>query len=117
MVHIQMHDQRRPCSDHFLQYLGPIAPLLSWTDTSDVITRANATDTGLAASIWSKDVAKARYIAERLEVGTVWINQGIGLSAHVPFGGHKLSGIGSELGGLQAIKSYCNQQAVWISKE
>jgi acyl-CoA reductase-like NAD-dependent aldehyde dehydrogenase len=83
------------------EQFGPIVPVLKFTDVEDAIARANATRFGLAASVWSADPARARAIAERLEVGTAWINQHRATAANVPFGGAKESGLGrhySEIG-------------------
>jgi acyl-CoA reductase-like NAD-dependent aldehyde dehydrogenase len=83
------------------EQFGPIVPVLKFTDIDDVIARANDTRYGLAASVWSADPARARVIAQRLEVGTAWINQHRATAANVPFGGAKESGIGrhySEIG-------------------
>ena len=73
---------------------GPVLPLLKWRDIDDVVARANHTSYGLAASVWSRDTEAAQRIAERLETGTVWINQIHAFSPHVAFGGHKQSGRG-----------------------
>ncbi len=75
---------------------GPVLPLLKFSELDDVISRANDTEYGLAASVWSKDIKIARSIAERLEVGTVWINEMHVFGPHIAFGGHKQSGIGVE---------------------
>jgi acyl-CoA reductase-like NAD-dependent aldehyde dehydrogenase len=83
------------------EQFGPIVPVLRFTDIDDAIRRANDTRYGLAASVWSADPARARAIAQRLEVGTAWINQHRATAANVPFGGAKESGIGrhySEIG-------------------
>jgi acyl-CoA reductase-like NAD-dependent aldehyde dehydrogenase len=70
---------------------GPVLPLLKFSDIDDVIARVNASDYGLAASVWGKDVAIARKIVERLEAGAVWVNEIHSFSPHVAFGGHKQS--------------------------
>lgn len=70
---------------------------------------------GLGASVWSKNVAKAYEIAARIETGTVWINQHMALNPVAPFGGHKESGIGVELG-LDGLKSYCNKQVIFVAR-
>lgn len=75
---------------------GPVLPLLKFKDIDDVIHRANNTEYGLAASVWGKDIAAARGIAERIEAGTVWVNEIHSFSPHVAFGGHKQSGLGIE---------------------
>ncbi|QEH81858.1 aldehyde dehydrogenase family protein [Sphingomonas sp. C8-2] len=90
---------------------GPILPLLKFRDIDDVIARANDTQYGLAASVWSKDLKRARAIAERLEAGTVWINEVHSFSPHVAFGGHKQSGIGIE-NALEGLAEYTNAQTI-----
>lgn len=81
---------------------GPVVPLLRWSELEDVIARANASDYGLAGSVWSADLDMAQSIAARLETGTVWINEVQHLTPWQGFAGHKQSGFGIEngLGGL-----------------
>lgn len=90
---------------------GPILPLLKFSDVEDVIRRANDTEYGLAASVWGKDVAKARAIAERIDAGTVWINEIHSFSPHIAFGGHKQSGVGIE-NALDGLSEYTNSQTI-----
>jgi len=90
---------------------GPILPLLKFDDVDDVVNRANNTEYGLAASVWSGDVEGARRIAERIEAGTVWINEVHTFSPHVAFGGHKQSGIGIE-NALEGLAEYTNSQTL-----
>lgn len=90
---------------------GPVLPLLKFRDIDDVVARANATEYGLAASVWSNDVGQAKAIAERLEAGTVWINEIHSFSPHVAFGGHKQSGIGIE-NALEGLAEYTNAQTI-----
>ena len=92
---------------------GPIVPLLSWRDEDDVVARANASEYGLAASVWSRDEKAARRIADRLESGTVWINTVHHLSPNVPFSGHKESGLGAE-NGEAGLLAYTNTKTVVI---
>lgn len=94
---------------------GPVLPLLKFDDVEDVIRRANATEYGLAASVWSRDTAKARAIAERIEAGTVWINEIHSFSPHVAFGGHKQSGIGIE-NALDGLSEYTNAQTIVVKE-
>lgn len=93
---------------------GPVLPLLKFKDLDDVIDRANNTEYGLAASVWGKDVVKARSIAERIEAGTVWVNEIHSFSPHVAFGGHKQSGIGIE-NALEGLSEYTNSQTLVIN--
>ncbi|MFS8035494.1 aldehyde dehydrogenase family protein [Xanthobacter sp. AM11] len=93
---------------------GPVLPLLKFNDLDDVIARANRSEYGLAASIWSKDVAAARKIAERIEAGTVWVNEIHTFSPHVAFGGHKQSGIGIE-NAIDGLCEYTNAQTLVVT--
>ncbi|MCF1485425.1 MULTISPECIES: aldehyde dehydrogenase family protein [Rhizobium/Agrobacterium group] len=93
---------------------GPVLPLLKFKDIDDVIHRANNTEYGLAASVWGKDIAAARGIAERIEAGTVWVNEIHSFSPHVAFGGHKQSGIGIE-NALEGLSEYTNSQTLVIN--
>jgi acyl-CoA reductase-like NAD-dependent aldehyde dehydrogenase len=92
---------------------GPVLPLLRFTDVEDVIRRANDTEYGLAASVWAKDTAAARKIAERIEAGTVWINEIHIFGPHIAFGGHKQSGIGVE-NSLHGLSEYTNAQTITV---
>jgi acyl-CoA reductase-like NAD-dependent aldehyde dehydrogenase len=96
--------------------LGPIVPLLKWTDEDDVIDRANALKTGLGASVWSKDLKRAERMARRLEAGSVWVNSHFDVDPRVPFGGHKESGIGMEWG-MEGLKHYTNSTSIWVWKK
>lgn len=80
------------------EQFGPILPILKYTDLDDAVERANATEYGLGASVWSSDRERAKHVALRLEAGTVWINQHIDLGPHIPQAGAKNSGIGVEIG-------------------
>ncbi len=94
---------------------GPVLPLLRYTDIDEVIARANDSEYGLAASVWAKDIDKARKIASRIEAGTVWINEVHSFSPHVAFGGHKQSGIGIE-NALEGLAEYTNAQTVVVNE-
>jgi acyl-CoA reductase-like NAD-dependent aldehyde dehydrogenase len=84
---------------------------MPWSTENDVIQKVNGSKLGLGASVWTKDVARARRVAERLEVGSVYINSTEKVSFRVPFGGHKESGIGYECG-PNALALFCNMQVI-----
>ena len=78
------------------EIFGPVVSILRWSDEDDLLTRVNALDVGLTASIWTHDLDRAHRLASRVEAGYIWIN---GASTHhvgLPFGGVKQSGIGRE---------------------
>lgn len=93
---------------------GPVLPLLRFTDIDDVVTRANDTEYGLAASVWGRDVPTAKKIAERIDAGTVWINEIHSFSPHVAFGGAKQSGVGIE-NAIEGLAEYTNIQTLVTS--
>jgi acyl-CoA reductase-like NAD-dependent aldehyde dehydrogenase len=78
------------------EQFGPVLPVIKFSDGEDVIRRANATNYGLGASVWSSANARAHEVASRIEAGTVWINKHLDMAPHIPFGGAKQSGIGTE---------------------
>lgn len=80
------------------EQFGPILPVLPFTEVDEVVRSANEGPFGLAASVWTRDMARAYAVAEQLVAGTVWINKHIDRTPHVPVAGAKQSGIGVELG-------------------
>jgi len=78
------------------EQFGPVLPVIKYSDNEDVIRRANATNYGLGASVWSSNPARPHKVASRIEAGTVWINKHLDMAPHIPFGGAKHSGIGTE---------------------
>lgn len=90
---------RNICDDAPLvteEQFGPVLPILTYTDVDEAVARANDSDLGLGASVWSADEDRAVAVADRLEAGSVWVNQHPMLSPDTPFGGVKQSGIGVE---------------------
>lgn len=80
------------------EQFGPVLPLIKIKDGEDALKRANNSSYGLGGSIWSKDLDAAYELATRMDTGTVWINKHADLAPNVPFGGAKMSGVGTELG-------------------
>lgn len=97
------------------EQFGPVLPLLRFDDIEEVIGRANASEYGLGASIWSADPEIARGIGERLQAGTIWINEAQHLSPLAPFAGHKQSGAGAE-NGLEGLLEYTAAQTITVKK-
>ena len=84
---------------------GPLAPLLRFKTEEEAIRIANATEFGLAAYFYSRDIGRVWRVAEALEVGIVGINEGIISTETAPFGGVKESGIGRE-GSKYGLEDY-----------
>lgn len=87
------------------EQFGPVLPILRYDTVDSAIASANRLTLGLGASVWGQDATELRRVAERLEAGTVWVNQHGMVHPLVPFGGLKGSGIGVEFGleGLKAL--------------
>lgn len=80
------------------EIFGPVQVILKWDDIEEVIARANATEYGLAAAVWTKDLDTMQTLTRGIKAGTVWVNSHHIMDASVPFGGYKQSGIGREHG-------------------
>ncbi len=96
------------------EIFGPVMSILPFKDVDEVIARGNKTMYGLAAAVWTRDVAKAHHIANCLRAGTVWINCYDVFDAAAPFGGFKMSGMGRELGEA-ALANYTEMKTVTMS--
>lgn len=97
------------------EQFGPVLPLMKFRSVDDAVARANASDYGLAGSVWSKDEQVALAIAQRLETGTVWINESLHVTPFASFGGHKQSGVGVE-NGVDGMLEYTNPQTIVLRK-
>jgi len=96
------------------EIFGPVLSVLKFRDIDEVIDRGNATEYGLAAAVWTRDIAKAHAVADGIRAGTVWINCYDVFDAAAPFGGFKLSGFGRELG-EKGLDSYTEMKTVTMS--
>ncbi|CAM3989933.1 aldehyde dehydrogenase family protein [Lederbergia lenta] len=98
------------------EIFGPVIAAMPYEDLDEVIDRANNSEYGLAAGLWTQDVASAHYVANKLRAGTVWVNCYNAFDAAAPFGGFKQSGIGREMGSY-ALNNYTEVKSVWIAME
>jgi succinate-semialdehyde dehydrogenase/glutarate-semialdehyde dehydrogenase len=93
------------------EIFGPVLPILTYTDESDAVRRANDTPYGLAAYVYGTNLSKCRAVASQLESGIVGVNEWRPLKAEIPFGGIKQSGIGAE-GGQEGIREFLDTQVI-----
>jgi acyl-CoA reductase-like NAD-dependent aldehyde dehydrogenase len=93
------------------EQFGPILPVLAYSSVDDAVARVNQSEYGLAATVWGKDLERAKQIAAQIDAGTVWVNQHLVLDPTVPFRGAKQSGFGAELG-LEGVKEYTQARVI-----
>jgi succinate-semialdehyde dehydrogenase/glutarate-semialdehyde dehydrogenase len=96
------------------ELFGPVAAVIRATDEADCFCIANATRFGLGSSIWSRDTARARHLAERIQAGCSFINGMVKSDPRLPFGGVKNSGYGRELSRLGMLE-FVNVKTVWVA--
>jgi succinate-semialdehyde dehydrogenase/glutarate-semialdehyde dehydrogenase len=96
------------------EIFGPVAALQTFTDTEDVIRRANDTEYGLVAYVFSGDFKRALQVCERLDYGMVGLNRGLVSDPAAPFGGTKQSGLGRE-GGHEGMLEFMETQYISAS--
>jgi len=96
------------------EVFGPVAVLIRFRDEDDAVRIANDTPFGLAAGVWTNDVARAHRMIRRLRAGTVWINDYRKVNYVTPFGGFDESGIGRE-NGVHAVDEYTEVKTAWIN--
>jgi betaine-aldehyde dehydrogenase len=105
------------CSDDMSivreEIFGPVMAILTFFDEDEVIARANNTDYGLAAGVFTRDIQRAHRVIAKLEAGTTWINNYNITPIEMPFGGYKQSGIGRE-NGLTTIGHYTQLKSVYV---
>ncbi len=96
------------------EIFGPVMSVLEFEDEGEVIERANATEFGLAAGVFTNDLTRAHRVIARLEAGTCWINHYNVTPIELPFGGVKMSGLGRE-NGRAAIEHYTRLKSVYVA--
>lgn len=98
------------------EIFGPVCHVSPFDDEDEVIKRVNNTEYGLAASLWTENLARAHRVAPQIDVGLVWVNTWFLRDLRAPFGGTKLSGVGRE-GGLHSLAFYSEPSNICINIE
>ncbi|CAI8767797.1 aldehyde dehydrogenase family protein [Chryseobacterium sp. IT-36CA2] len=97
------------------EQFGPVLPIIKYKTLEEAISKANDSENGLGASVWSDNIDEAQKLAAQLEAGTVWINQHGAIHPFVPFGGAKQSGYGVEFG-IEGLKAVTVPKVISIKK-
>lgn len=87
------------------EQFGPVIPMIRYASIEEAVRRANSLDFGLGGSVWGEDPAMATHVANRLECGTVWVNDHGTVHPTVPFAGLKSSGLGVQFG-IDGLKEF-----------
>jgi aminomuconate-semialdehyde/2-hydroxymuconate-6-semialdehyde dehydrogenase len=101
------------CRVNMEEIFGPVATVIPFDTEDEALAWANTTSYGLAASVWTKDLARAHRVSARIESGIVWVNCWLVRDLRTPFGGMKHSGVGRE-GGVEALRFFTEPKNVCI---
>jgi aminomuconate-semialdehyde/2-hydroxymuconate-6-semialdehyde dehydrogenase len=101
------------CRTNQEEIFGPVVTVAPFDVEDEAVAVANGTPYGLSAVVWTRDLARAHRVAERLETGVVWVNSWMHRDLRVPFGGIKASGVGRE-GGTEALHFFTEPKTVAI---
>jgi aldehyde dehydrogenase (NAD+) len=96
------------------EIFGPVVVAMPFDDEPEAVRRANDTEFGLGAGVWTQDVSRVQRMVGAVKAGSVWVNGYQAMDPAVPFGGYKLSGYGSE-SGIQQLDAYLKLKAVWVN--
>jgi aminomuconate-semialdehyde/2-hydroxymuconate-6-semialdehyde dehydrogenase len=102
------------CTTNREEIFGPVVTLIPFDTEDEAVTIANGTDYGLAASLWTRDIARMQRVAARIDFGIVWVNCWMLRDLRTPFGGVKRSGMGRE-GGLDALRFFTESKNVCMA--
>jgi betaine-aldehyde dehydrogenase len=109
-VFVDCHDEMALVQN---EVFGPVMAVLKFSDEDEVIARANKTDYGLAAGVFTQNLARAHRVIHQLEAGICWINTWGNSPAEMPVGGYKHSGVGRE-NGIETLSHYTQTKSVFV---
>lgn len=101
------------CKTNTEEIFGPVVTLQPFNTVEEALQLANATEYGLAATVWTQDISKANQVAAKIESGIVWVNCWLLRDLRTPFGGVKNSGVGRE-GGWEALRFFTEAKNICI---
>lgn len=110
---VGMNNQMRVARE---EVFGPVLSVIPFDDEEEAFAIANDSPYGLAAGLWTNDMARTFRAAEQLQAGTLWVNTYRAVSYMAPFGGYKRSGLGRE-NGQEALDAYLQTKTVWIDPD
>jgi aldehyde dehydrogenase (NAD+) len=94
------------------EVFGPVLTAFRFESEAEAVSLANGTRFGLAAGVWTRDIARGHRVARQLQSGTVWINLYRAITFNSPFGGYKASGMG-RVNGAEAVQEFLQTKSVW----
>lgn len=95
------------------ELFGPVASVCACDSIDQMVEWANATEYGLSANVWTRDLELGEKLTQQIDAGVVFVNDGVKSDMRLPFGGIKNSGYGRELGG-HGVHQFANAKTVWI---
>ncbi len=98
------------------EVFGPVLAVIPFDTESEAIRIANDVNFGLAAGVWTRDLARAMRVSDALHAGTVWVNTYRAVGFNSPFGGWKQSGLGRE-SGIEGMMQYLQTKSVWMAQQ